>query len=131
MGSGTCELVSCFFLAIEDIRILTTDRSITTTSPSPFPTRPNSYSCEIRADGKDKTKWLARIDHIGAIDQTRVFIAVTWFYQPNQLPKMANKPRTEPGEIFLSDHVDILETSNVESESECCSLSLSSSSSLY
>jgi len=74
------------------------------------------HSCVIKSDVENDPEWLARIDYIGAVDQTRVYILITWFYHPEQIPPGVAQPRVKQNEVFLSDHEQVLETSTVECE---------------
>jgi hypothetical protein len=63
---------------------------------------------------------LARIDYIAAANQALVYCLVTWFYLPAQLRELGiptvRRPKFLKGEVYLSDHREVIETSTVDCE---------------
>jgi hypothetical protein len=74
-------------------------------------------SVALRAPPGTKTEWLARI---AAANQALVYCLVTWFYLPSQLREVGiptiGRPKVLKGEVYLSDHREVIETSTVDCE---------------
>lgn len=82
---------------------------------------PRRDSVVLCAPPGTKTEWLARIDYIAAANQALVCCLVTWFYLPSQLWELGipaiGRPKVLKGEVYLSDHREVIETSTVDCKS--------------